>query len=531
MSDRYDVVILGGGLAGLTLARQLRQERADLRLLVVERRPHPVPEAAFKVGESTVEIGARYFGHVLGLAPHMAERQLDKFGLRYFFADGSNRDVAQRYELGARRFPRVTSYQIDRGRLENHLFEENGRQGIEQVAPATATTVSLGEPHHVVTYAHEGIQRSVEARWVVDASGRCGLLKRQLGLRETVGHRANAAWFRVRSRLRVDDWSNDPEWHARVKAGCRWLSTNHLMGPGYWVWLIPLASDSTSVGIVCDADMHPYGTLNRLDKALEWLDRHEPQCADVVRAEAEAGRIEDFLGLQHYAHGCRQVYSTDRWCLTGEAGVFTDPFYSPGSDFIAISNDLITEMILREREGGDIRRHALVFNHFYLRLFEAYLKVYENQYPIMGSARVMTAKVAWDNACYWGVTALLYFQRAYRDITFLQAIEAQMRRFFLLHVRMQEFLRAWHAADTSRLGRGFANVIDVDLLRGWQDGLDAGLDRAGLLQRLDENLTTLEQFAAAIRALPQTMPDPADQRTIIPELSTVRSAECGVRTG
>ena len=54
MNTRYDVVILGGGLAGLTLAIQLRQQFAAMQILVIERRAHPVPPAAHKVGESSV---------------------------------------------------------------------------------------------------------------------------------------------------------------------------------------------------------------------------------------------------------------------------------------------------------------------------------------------------------------------------------------------------------------------------------------------------------------------------------------------
>lgn len=54
LSRPYDAIIVGGGLAGLTLARQLHLEVPALRVLLAEKRTHPVPEAAFKVGESSV---------------------------------------------------------------------------------------------------------------------------------------------------------------------------------------------------------------------------------------------------------------------------------------------------------------------------------------------------------------------------------------------------------------------------------------------------------------------------------------------
>ena len=521
----HDVAILGGGLAGLTLARQLHLERPELRTLVLEKRQHPVPEAAHKVGESSVEIGAHYLGAVLGLEPYMDEHQLEKFGLRYFFSDGSNRDLRHRFELGARRFPRVQSYQIDRGRLENHLLADNRVRGIEVHDATTIVGIDLGDPHHRVTFANTGGSQSITARWVVDASGRGGLLKRQLGLRRPSGHRANAAWWRVSTRVKLDDWVEDTAWQQRVPGGRRWLSTNHLMGPGYWFWLIPLASDSTSLGIVGDADMHPYSTLNRLDRAYAWLDAHEPQAAAIVRGVHD--RVEDFLGLQHYAHGCAQVFSADRWCLTGEAGVFTDPFYSPGSDFIGIGNGMIAELILRDHGGDCVKREAALFNRVYLALFEAYIKVYEQQYPIMGSARVMTAKVAWDNACYWCVTALLFFNRKYRDAAFLLSIDSQMRRFFRLHVLMQHFLRDWHGRDATRLTSGFANVVDNPWVGPLQNALDRPHDDESLRRQLDDNLTMLEQFAERVRALPDSAVDPCNQDTLIPSLAVEALSKSG----
>jgi flavin-dependent dehydrogenase len=208
----------------------------------------------------------------------------------------------------------------------------------------------------------------VEGRWLIDASGRRGLIRHQLGLTRPVGHLANACWFRFPRRLRIDDWSNDPLWKARVPSGKRWLSTNHLMGVGYWVWLIPLGSGSTSVGIVVDATLHPFGRLNRFDRALDWLREFEPQCAEVVASHEP--ELEDFLALRGFAYGCTRVYSPDRWGLIGEAGLFTDPFYSPGSDFIAMGNDYVVDLIRRERSGEDVSARVEQYNTTYLRLYD-----------------------------------------------------------------------------------------------------------------------------------------------------------------
>ena len=173
-SDHYDVVILGGGLAGGCLARQLHQEAPHLRTLVVEKRPHPVPEAAFKVGESSVEIGAHYFSKRLGLEEHLRTRQLEKLGLRYFFTHGDNRDIGSRVELGPPQFPPVPSFQLDRGRLENMLLESNAQLGIEVLHGCKVESLQLAsegsaDPHQVTIVGAPESRQTLTARWVVDA--------------------------------------------------------------------------------------------------------------------------------------------------------------------------------------------------------------------------------------------------------------------------------------------------------------------------------------------------------------------------
>lgn len=496
-----DVCIAGGGLAGLTLARQLRQAAPELTLLVLEKRTHPAPEAAHKVGESSVEIGAHYFGKVLGLEPHLRTRQLPKLGLRYFFPADGNRRLESRFELGPAMFPPVPSYQLDRGRLENYLLDSDRELGIDVLDRAVAREVEFGNPHHRIEVETATGRRTVSARWLVDATGRHALIRRRLGLTREAAHLANACWWRVNHSVRLDHWVDDPAWKARVPTGERWLSTNHLMGRGYWVWLIPLGSGTTSFGIVVDANLHPYSRLNRFEKAIEWLQEFEPQCATYVERDRDEGRVQDFLALKHFAHGCERVYSPDRWFLTGEAGVFTDPFYSPGSDFIGMGNTFITDLITRAHRGEDVTARIERHNTLYLQLFEAFLRVYTNQYPIMGNAQVMTLKAAWDNGSYWAIPALLFFQRRLIEPTFMSSIDSLMKRYFVLHARMQMLLHEWNEKDMAQYGEGWTNVIALEPLRRLQAELGGPpLDDSCLRQKLEENLRLIERFAQAIQA-------------------------------
>src|SRR5689334_7590571 len=181
----HDVVILGGGLAGLTLALQLRQRFADLDIVVIERRAHPVPPAAHKVGESTVEIGAHYFSTTLGLRAHLDEAHIRKFGFRFFFCEGRS-DLENVPELGVSRVLPTPTWQIDRGLFENFLGDEVRREGIDFRDGTTVRSFDLARDGgtHEVRIEHASASQTLKARWLIDAAGRAGLVKRQLGLAE-----------------------------------------------------------------------------------------------------------------------------------------------------------------------------------------------------------------------------------------------------------------------------------------------------------------------------------------------------------
>lgn len=492
--EQYDVVILGGGMAGLTLALQFKKTRPEASILVVEKQKYPVPEAAYKVGESTVEIASGYLRDDLGLKEHLQTQQLRKFGLRMFFTLGDNQDISRRLELGPSIFPLLHTYQLDRGRLENALADEVQRHGITFWDGCKVKQVAIRPERHYVQMLREEGTTGVLAKWVVDASGRSAVLKRQLGLTQKVAHNANAVWFRINQVIDVNQWSDDPAWHARIVEGQRSLSTNHLIGPGYWVWLIRLPSGSTSVGIVTDPTIHPFDSMNRFDRALTWLQAHEPQCARFIEQHQED--VQDFLVLKNYPYACKQVYSADRWCLTGEAGLFTDPLYSPGSDFIAISNGLICDLIDKDLDGEDIHERAVIYDQVYIRFANIWFGIYEQQYTLLGNGQVMVAKIIWDTAVYWGAFALLYFHNKFRDLGYNQALTTHLTRFSLLSNRVQSFFREWNELDQPDVTDLHVDYYaPLAFMKELHAGMAARLSDADLEERFAANVRLFERIA------------------------------------
>ena len=443
-------MILGGGLAGLTLAIQLKQRDPSIDVVVLERRTHPVREAAFKVGESTVEIGAHYLSSVLGFREHLENEQLRKFGFRFFFSEGRD-DIDRCTELGVSQLLPTPSWQLDRGRFENFLGDQARILGIAFHDDARVQDVDFGagDSAHRVTYRRDGNIHALAARWVVDASGRAGLIKRKLDLAEGNDHDANAVWWRVDGFVDPNQWSDDPQWLSRCTPPARWRSTNHMCGPGYWFWLIPLASGAHSLGIVCDAKMHPLETMDSHEKAMLWLREHQPQVAASVDKPEHA--LQDFLFLRHFSHGCKQVFSGDRWALTGDGRPV------PGTRSIhrvAISSpsqNLHCDLIGKDRAQQPFAPYAQVLPAAYFSFYENTLTLYQDQYPLFGDAQVMPVKVIWDYTFYWALLAPLFFGERLTDIAMLGRLRPQFERGSELNLAIQPLLRDWGERNSAPL--------------------------------------------------------------------------------
>ena len=506
ISEKYDVLIAGGGLAGLTLALQLKQTKSDISILILEKRIAKAPVATYKVGESLSELASFYMREVLNLKEYLIEHQLPKFGFRFFFSPEHSENIARRVEVGSRIANPYPSHQIDRGVLENDLVCMLTDCGVEVVLGAKVTDVELSKAGHKLCFERENKQYRTEGRWIVDSTGRNSLLKRKLGLEKEINHDINSVWFRLDTAIDIDDWSDNLAWRNFVDPGRRRLATNHLMGEGYWVWIIPLISGNTSIGIVADPKYHPFYGYNTFAKAMKWLEKHEPLAAKMLGEHKE--KLMDFKVMKHFAYDAKQFYSADRWAVTGEAGAFMDPFYSPGIDFIALGNSWITELIVRDVIGEDTALRTLIYNLAHKEMIKGWITLYKNMYGIFGKTQIMLMKIVWDWASYWAIPIVLFMNKGYTDIDILKQYSSSNasigQRFAKLNERMQELFLAWSQNDIEPCSDQQLNVFDLSSLHQFHSELGQQYKPDELMPKVESNLKILEQISAEIFRLVST---------------------------
>jgi flavin-dependent dehydrogenase len=491
---------MGGGLAGLTLGIQLKKMRPETSILTLEMRAGDAPDAAHKVGESTVELGTHYLREVLDLKDYLDRDELPKHGLRFFFTPQHKKEIQKRVELGPRVLLPVPSHQLDRGTLENELVRVGRSLGVDVQLGAKVVAAEINLDGHTVQYQQDGEVHEVVARWAVDATGRSSFLKRKLGFKKDLDHDVCSAWFRVKGEIHLEDYCDDEKWCGYVEKGLRRLSTVHFMGQGYWVWFIPLGSGNTSVGIVADPVYHPLETYNKYEKAMDWLKENEPFCYDIL--DKKRHEVLDFRILKHFAHSSEKLYSTDRWAVTGESGVFLDPFYSPGTDFISLANTFVSDLIVRDLQGEDVHLRTNVYELTLFALFHNWVPVYRNQYGMWGNTQTMVLKIFWDWAAYWSVPTLLFTNEGYTDLLILRELFASEgcvgQRFGELNTRMQKIFQDWSKHDDGVFTDRYIDPFDVGYLREFHKGIDERHSKRELIQKVKDNMVVLEQVASEI---------------------------------
>jgi hypothetical protein len=237
--------------------------------------------------------------------------------------------------------------------------------------------------------------------------------------------------------------------------------------------------------------------MSSYDKAMQWLRDHEPQCA--AKLEGKQGILQDFLGYRDFSYHCKQVFSPDRWALVGEAGAFLDPFYSPGSDYIAIGNTFTLDLIARDLRGEGIAHQAAFYQQIYFSFFDNHLTLYENQMPLFGDAKVMALKIIWDFAYYWVVPAAFFFHKKLTNWLLFARNKAGLDRSNALNRAMQRLFRDWHRVGVA-VDPAFIDIPGIPFMHELNRSLQDELDDEHFVERLQADLALLERLAGEMAA-------------------------------
>ncbi|MBV6498648.1 MAG: hypothetical protein CJBNEKGG_00876 [Prosthecobacter sp.] len=406
----YDVIILGGAFSGAASALLLKRDLPELKVLVVER----TREFDRKVGESTSEVGGCFLTRVLHLNPYLSAHHYQKHGLRMWFCSRPEDRVEDCTELGPKFQSRLPTFQLDRALLDQHVLDLAVESGAELLRPATIREVVLAEGdenHRVSLTTQEGEARAFTARWVIDASGRAAFLAKKLGIHRPLGeeHPTSSIWCRFRNVNPLDSYKSrkmHPCLTRNVRAS-RSSATNHLMGRGWWVWLIPLANGDYSVGIVWDRSVFALPEGPSLTERLRaHLMTHPVGRLMFEGAEPVEGDTFYYKGLPYYS----EQMAGNRWAMVGDAAGFIDPLYSQGLDYCGHTVYAVTDLIKKAAMGKDVSGELAYLKGAYKRSYRLWFEsLYKGKYHYLGDAELVRISFIMDLGTYFvGPVRLVY---------------------------------------------------------------------------------------------------------------------------
>ncbi len=336
MSD-YDVIVIGAGPSGSTVAHLVAQRGA--RVLMLDADPFP----RFRIGESLLPSDLHVLER-LGVTLAPGGRHLRKAGAEFF--DELTGEYAEYPFADALEGTGDHAWQVDRAGFDQALAEAAVAAGVTLHSEEAVTEVAFDEAG-VTARSARGTYR---ARYLVDASGQGALMARREGTRRRITEFGTGAVFAHYEDLRpavVEELEAD----GNIKV---------VFVEDGWCWAIPLGEGRLSVGHVTRRPGVQDGWLDAQIAGSDVLRR----ITDGARREREPRRLGSFSFVNERPHGAR-------WSCVGDAACFLDPVFSSGVSFGMMSAchaaDTLADALEAGREGepGLMDAHAAHMAHGY----------------------------------------------------------------------------------------------------------------------------------------------------------------------
>ena len=300
-----EVLVVGGGPAGATIAALLAERGRDVML--VEKTHHP----RFHIGESLLPANAELFDR-LGVRAEVERFGMAKFGVEFVSPEHDQEAMIEFAQAWNKSMP--YAWQVRRSELDEMLFRNAAKKGARALEGCRVRRVEFdAEGVSVEAELDDGAKKIWRARFLVDASGRDTLLANQFRCKDkNPKHNSSALFGHFTGARRLP---------GKLEGNITIFWFDH-----GWFWLIPLADGVTSIGAVC----WPYYLKSRDGKPLREFFRDTiALCPALAQRLAGAELVSEVHATGNYSYSSR-ISSGERYLLLGDAYAFIDPVFSSG---------------------------------------------------------------------------------------------------------------------------------------------------------------------------------------------------------
>lgn len=376
VEEKFDLIILGGGISGSLLAISLLKKQPSFKILILEKSI----EFPQKVGESTSDITALFFRR-FGV-DHLLKDVVEKTGLRFLFNEDltEQKEAVAEYSSPTYKNGPNNGFQLNRKVFDEKLLKEADKLGATVFRPVELTDSKFENFHCELDLVYNDEKKKVSSRWFADASGRIRYIHNKLAWKDVpVVLNTGTVFAHFTNIVSPEKWHLPINEHWKKYAvGDQSYSTLHFMRENRWWWLIRIDDQTTSIGVV-------------YDKEFVSCDDPEKFFADQITTDPQLKSITEGSERTKVVHFETVPYQSEKLydngiALIGDSGAFVDPLVSPGIELICQQTLWLSDLLVKDFETKEFdAKKWKKYNRIFSKAYSDRMAIYKNGYRIMNS--------------------------------------------------------------------------------------------------------------------------------------------------
>ncbi|KAI1163376.1 FAD/NAD(P)-binding domain-containing protein [Nemania serpens] len=396
--DTCTVLVVGGGPAGSYAAAALAREGIDVVLLEAEKFPR------YHIGESMLPS----MGHFLKFIDAYEKWDAYGFNVKKGGAFRFNWSRPETYtDFIAAGGPKGYAWNVVRSEADDLLFKHAETCGVKtfdetkvasiEFSPPCVNDQEFGRPVSATWTRKDGTSGTIALDYVVDASGRNGLISTKY----------------LKNRTYNQGLKNIASWGYWKGGGVHGVGTRTEGAPYFealkdasgWGWFIPLHNGRQSVGVVQNQEMANKKKREMAEPSSKGFYMESLNLVPGIKELlAHAELVSDIKSASDWSYSASK-YGFPGVRIAGDAGSFIDPFFSSGVH-LALSGGLSAAATICAAIRGDCneetaaswhdKKTAESYTRFLVVVSSALKQIRSQDQPVIGDFDEKTFERAFD---------------------------------------------------------------------------------------------------------------------------------------